>query len=150
MKIYKLILKITDWLAVRQLANNFLHSVWAVLSLALLVPIGLYSKIYAGPAANWVNNSLVGVFYVIFWCVLIFIFFERRPPWLIATLVLLATCLVEFLQLWHPPFLEWLRSFFIGRTILGTGFTWTDFPYYFTGAGLGWLWLKWLQTGEYP
>jgi hypothetical protein len=38
--------------------------------------------------------------------------------------VLVATCLLEFLQLWHPPLLEAVRSTFIGRTVLGTSFTW--------------------------
>jgi hypothetical protein len=43
--------------------------------------------------------------------------------------------------LWHPPFLEVLRSNFIGRTILGSSFNWTDFPYYLVGSGLGYIWL---------
>ena len=60
----------------------------------------------------------------------------------IALAVLIATCILEFLQLWHPPLLEWLRSFFIGRTILGSYFDWSDFPYYFIGSALGWLWLR--------
>jgi Flp pilus assembly protein TadB len=52
---------------------------------------------------------------------------------------------LEFLQLWHPSFLEFLRSNFIGRTILGTSFTWSDFPYYLVGGGIGWLLMKRLQ-----
>lgn len=117
----------------------------AALSLVVLTPLGLFSKFYSGPAADWVNNSLVGVWYVIFWCLCGIFFFERGKPWQIAVVVLVATCVVEFLQLWHPPWLEWLRSFFMGRVVLGTGFTWSDFPYYFIGAGLGWVWLRQLQ-----
>ena len=37
--------------------------------------------------------------------------------WIIATLVLICTCILEVMQLWHPPFLEFLRSFFIGSGI---------------------------------
>jgi hypothetical protein len=46
----------------------------------------------------------------------------------IAWVVLAATCCLEFLQLWHPPLLETLRSHFLGATILGTTFEWSD-PY---------------------
>ena len=115
------------------------------ISVLALIPIGLYSKVYAGPAANWVNNSLVGVWYVIFWCLLGRFCFEQAKPWFIVIIVLVATCAIEFLQLWHPPLLTWLRSFLIGRIILGTGFTWLDFPYYVIGAIMGWLWLRGIQ-----
>ena len=45
--------------------------------------------------------------------------------------------LLEVLQLWHPPFLEALRGHFLGRTVLGTTFSWSDFPHYVAGAVLG-------------
>ena len=124
---------------------------WAVVSLLIIVPIGFYSKFYTGPAANWVNDSLSGVFYEIFWCILVFLFLHNTKPWIIATFVLMMTCLLEFLQLWHPPFLEFIRSYFIGRAVLGTSFTWSDFPYYFLGCSIGWLWMRWLQNaGKSP
>jgi hypothetical protein len=121
---------------------------WTLVSLIIIVPIGFYSKFYRGPAAVWVNDSLGGVFYEIFWCLLIFLFLPKVKPWIIALCVLVMTCILEFMQLWHPPFLELLRSNFMGRTLLGTTFTWTDFPYYFLGSGIGWLWIKHLQTLE--
>jgi hypothetical protein len=121
---------------------------WTLVSLLVIVPVGFYSKFYAGPAANWVNNSLSGVFYEIFWCLLIFLFWSEGKPWIIAASVLVATCLLEFLQLWHPPFLEFMRSYFIGQAVLGTSFTWSDFPYYFLGCGIGWLWLSRLQNAD--
>jgi hypothetical protein len=121
---------------------------WTLISLLLVVPIGFYSKFYAGPAAFWVNNSLGGVWYEIFWCLVACLSFDQGKPWLIATVVLMATCTLEFLQLWHPPMLEYLRGFFIGRTVLGTSFAWSDFPYYVAGCGIGWLWIRCLQAGE--
>ncbi len=118
---------------------------WAtMISLLIIVPAGFYSKFYSGPAANWVNNSLGGVFYEIFWCLLIFLFSERIRPWIIAVFVLTVTCCLEFLQLWNHPVLQFLRSCFIGRTILGTTFAWSDFPYYFSGCGIGLVWMMWL------
>ena len=113
------------------------------LSLAAIVLIGFYSKKgYRGPGAQWVNDSLGGVFYVIFWCLLFSLCLPRVRTGRIVLAVLAATCCLEFLQMWHPPFLEFLRSFFVGRTILGSYFDWYDFPYYFVGAGLGWLWVR--------
>ncbi|MDZ7342530.1 MAG: DUF2809 domain-containing protein [candidate division KSB1 bacterium] len=116
------------------------------LSILIITPIGFASKFYRGPSAAWVNDSLAGMFYVIFWCLVVFLFFPDSKPWKIAAVVLAITCLLEFLQLWHPPFLEWVRSSFIGATILGTSFVWSDFPYYFLGSAVGWLWLRWIKS----
>lgn len=121
--------------------NRFL----TIVSLFIIVPIGFYSKFYKGPAASWVNNSLGGTFYEIFWCLLSFLIFNKSKPWIVATIVLIITCLLEFLQLWQPYFLQVIRRTFIGATILGNSFTWADFPYYFIGSGVGWYWLKWLN-----
>ncbi|NIO82881.1 MAG: DUF2809 domain-containing protein, partial [Candidatus Aminicenantes bacterium] len=94
----------------------------------------------------WVNDSLGGSFYEIFWCLVAFLFFQKSKPWKIATIVLTITCLLEFLQLWHPPFLQAIRRNFIGVTIFGDSFTWSDFPYYFVGSGIGWVWLRWITN----
>ncbi len=118
---------------------------WTLISILIIVPLGIYSKFYNGQGARWVNNSLGGVLYVIFWCLLAFLFLSNAKPWKIAAVVFAITCFLEFLQLWHPPLLEFLRSNFMGRTILGTTFTWSDFPYYLVGCGIGWLWMKSLQ-----
>ena len=112
-------------------------------SLAIVAPLGYYMKRgYHGPYAEWVHDSLGGVCYEIFWCLVLALVLPRWKASRIAGVVLIATCTLEFLQLWHPPFLEWLRSFFLGRTILGSYFDWSDFPYYFIGSAIGWLWLS--------
>jgi hypothetical protein len=112
-----------------------------LISLAVIVPTGYFSKRYRGPAHHWVNDSFGGVFYEILWCLFFALLLPRVRASRIAAGVLIVTCILEFLQLWHPPFLEYLRSFFLGRTILGSYFDWSDFPYYFLGSALGWLWL---------
>ncbi len=121
------------------------HIVWTGCSVLLILPIGFYSKFYHGPAHNWVNNSLGGVFYVIFWCLIIYFIRPKWRPISIALGIGAATSLLEVLQLWHPSFLELIRSNFIGRTILGTSFAWHDFPYYFVGSLIGWGWLNLLR-----
>ncbi len=118
---------------------------WTLISILIIVPLGIYSKFYSGQAARWVNDSLGGVLYVIFWCLFAFLFLSKVKPWKTAAVVFAITCFLEFLQLLHPTFLEFLRSNFVGRTILGTTFSWSDFPYYLVGCGIGWLWMKYLQ-----
>jgi Protein of unknown function (DUF2809) len=115
---------------------------WTILSIFLLVPIGFYTKSYRGPASDWVNHSLGGTFYVIFWCLVVRCIAPKGSAARIAGAVLVATCCIEFLQLWHPPFLEVLRRDFAGAAILGTTFEWSDFPPYFLGAAFGWLWMR--------
>ncbi len=118
---------------------------WTAASLLLIIPVGLASKFYGGPAANWVNNALSGAFYEIFWCLFVFLWAPRSRPLCIALLVLSITCALEFLQLWHPPLLEEMRRNFLGRSLIGSDFAWTDFPYYFLGVSLGWLWMRGLR-----
>jgi hypothetical protein len=107
------------------------------LALMIIVPLGFLTKFYSGPAELWINNSLGGLFYEIFWCLVIAFIFSESKPVKIAFWVFVITCLLEFLQLWHPSFLEWIRSNYLGRTILGNSFNWSDFIYYFLGSSLG-------------
>jgi hypothetical protein len=121
----------------------------SILSFLFIVPVGLFSKFYSGPFQNWSNNSLGGVFYVIFWCLVFYFIFPRTKSCKISLIVFAATCTLEILQLWHPLFLQMLRSTFIGKTVLGTTFTFKDFPYYLVGAALGWYWIKFLYKLEF-
>ena len=113
---------------------NLTKRKWTITSIIVLIPIGFYTKFYAGPLSFWVNNSLGGIFYVIFWSLIVFLFIPRFSPWKISALVLLITCFLEILQLWHPDFLECIRSNFLGRSLLGTSFSWLDFLHYFFGS----------------
>jgi hypothetical protein len=119
---------------------------WTLVSLTAVVPTGFYTKFYGGPAADWVNNSLGGVFYEIFWCLVIFFLFPRARAWTIGVGVLMVTCVLEIAQLWHLPALTLIRSHFLGATLLGTTFSWFDFPYYLCGAAIGWAWVSWLKS----
>ncbi|MBU1064851.1 DUF2809 domain-containing protein [bacterium] len=118
----------------------------ALFVLLIITPLGFYSKFYSGPLRYWVNDSLCDVFYVIFWCLVMGLFFRQMQARTIAGIVLFATCILKFLQLWHPTFLTWLRNNFIGVTILGNVFTWSDFPYYFLGSLIGYFWVSKLSV----
>ncbi|MCP4539306.1 MAG: DUF2809 domain-containing protein [Chloroflexi bacterium] len=114
----------------------------AFLSLLVITPLGFALKLYTGPVQNWINNYAAGMLYEIFWCLALFFFWPRREhAGKIAVGVLFITCILEVLQLWHPWALEQIRATFLGRTLLGTVFSWWDFPHYVLGCGLGWLWI---------
>jgi hypothetical protein len=107
---------------------------WLLLALAVVVPLGFATKLYRGPAEAWVRGSAGGVLYVLFWCLLVVLLWPRLGAWRVAAGVLAVTSALEFLQLWHPPFLQGFRSTFLGHALIGSSFSWLDFPHYAAGA----------------
>ena len=61
---------------------------------------------------------------------------------------ILFTCVLEFLQEWNPPLLVMIRSFFLGRALIGTSFGWWDFSHYVLGCLIGWGWVRFLLSLE--
>lgn len=129
-----------------KLTQNF----YTISSLLIVIPMGFFFKYYSGSAHQWFNDYAAAVFYEIFWCLFAFLFFRSRtgvrqiPLW-----VFIITCILEFMQLWHPPLLEEFRATLIGKWLIGTTFDWWDFPHYLLGCILGWLWLRQLQAQGY-
>ena len=120
----------------------------AVISMLIVVPLGLLSKKYTGFADEWIHHNAGDIFYQIFWCLFIFFFIPTRSAAnRIPILVFFLGCIVEFTQMWHTPELEWIRSYFWGRLLLGASFDWREFPTYALGSIIGWLWL--LSIGKY-
>jgi hypothetical protein len=117
----------------------------ALLSLVFLVPAGFYTKIYNGPGHTWVQYHLGGLLYVVFGCLVLMFLLRHAPAWKIALIIFIVNCGLEFMQLWHPPFLEYIRSYQLGKALIGLSFDWTDFPYYVAGSVIGWGWLKLLE-----
>ena len=118
---------------------------YIVLALLVVTPAGFLFKFYSGPAQWWFNNYGAGLLYEVFWILVAFFFWPKKelvnriPLW-----VFVVTCTLETLQLWHPWFLEKIRSYFLGRALIGTSFTWWDFPHYVIGCLIGWLFIKWI------
>jgi hypothetical protein len=125
---------------------KFLKSNYLVLlELPIVIILGFLSKLYRGPYHLWLNNSLGGVFYVIFFILLFSLAVPKKRVLFVSLLVLIGTSGLEFLQLWHPPFLEAIRGTFIGVTILGNTFVPSDFIYYFIGGVSGFFLTKALK-----
>ena len=116
-----------------------------LITLLVVIPLGFGSKFYRGPGAWWFNDYAGGILYEVFWCLVVAFMRPEASGLRIALWVLGITSLLECLQLWHPPLLEIIRSTFVGRTLIGTSFTWWDFPYYLIGCGVGWAWIGLLR-----
>lgn len=117
-----------------------------IICCAVTIPVGFGFKYYAGPGASWFNAHGAAVFYEIFWCLAAFFFFpKRRTILVIAAAVFIVTCILEFLQLWHPPVLEAIRSTHLGVWLIGNCFDWLDFPHYALGCGFGWVIMRMLD-----
>lgn len=115
---------------------------WILLSLCIVTPLGFWCKSYHG-FGNWFYLYGGDVLYEIFFCLVLFLVWPKRQNAIkIAIGVLIVTCLLETLQLWHAPFLETIRSTYWGRVFIGTTFVWLDFPHYFAGSFLGWLFMR--------
>lgn len=117
----------------------------SVVSAALLAGVGTGTKLYPGPGAHWVRNNLGGVFYVVFRCVSAAALLPRTSAVMIAVWVVSVTSALEMLQLWHPSWLETIRATFPGAALLGTTFSWLDFPHYALGGVAGTLWIGWIR-----
>ena len=122
----------------------FKYRIALLISLSIILPLGYVVRFY-GSAPEWLNDSFGSIAYQILWIVLVALLFPQASPLWTAIGVCLASCFIEFLQLWHPPFLEAIRATFLGRLILGNTFTWSDFPSYFIGSFLGWVWMQVLR-----
>ncbi|NER79267.1 MAG: DUF2809 domain-containing protein [Leptolyngbya sp. SIO1D8] len=117
-----------------------------LLSITFIVPFGLFTKFYRGVGQAWLNDTFGGIPYEIFWILLAAWIWPRVRPGAIALGVFIATCLLEFLQLWQPVWLQTIRATLLGRLVLGNTFIGGDFPYYAIGCVCGWLWLKCLRA----
>ena len=114
--------------------TNFSVRLRLLLVLAVIIPLGIATKFFAGPAEQWVATHAGGLLYVVFWCLLVVALRPRLSPWVVSAAVLAITSMLEFLQLWHPDPLQTIRSTWLGHALIGSSFSWSDFPYYGVGA----------------
>lgn len=113
-----------------------------LVSMSIIVPIGYVIRFAQTPTWAWLNDAIGSLAYEIFWVLLAAFLSPRTALQAIAVSVCLATCGLEWLQLWHPPLLEAARATLPGRLVLGNAFSWSDFPPYVVGSVLGWLWAR--------
>jgi hypothetical protein len=105
--------------------------------LAATLALGLFFR-FSAPVPESLRDATGGSLYVMFWIFGAVLLFPQASSWKIAIVVLIATCAIEFLQLWQPAWLQALRRTLPGRLVLGTTFSWADFPPYVVGTLCGW------------
>lgn len=97
-----------------------------LLSLMLVILVGYSTRFYLPAEVEWLRNLLGNIFYEIFWILLAVFLFPQVSLLKIAIGVCLASCAIEGLQLWQPPFLQTLRATLPGKLVLGNSFVWVD------------------------
>ncbi len=118
----------------------------AILSALVCVPVGLATK--RAPLAAVADHG-GGSIYVMFWSFVVFALVPRAPRGVTVVAVVVATFGIEFLQLVDGGWLDAARSHRLGRLLLGTVFSWGDFPAYAVG-GLGAWWLAGRVSDQSP
>ncbi len=75
------------------------------------------------------------------WALMVFLgfgfMFPRNPTWPNATLALDFSWAVELSQIYHAPWIDWLRATIPGRLVLGTTFNAIDLAAYAAGIAIG-------------
>ncbi len=115
-----------------------------LLFIVILVPAAYWLR-FKAPFGGALRDGSGGAAYVIFWSAFAMLL---RPSLSVSKVVLsvfAATCTLEFLQLWHPAWLEAVRGTLPGRLVLGTTFDPYDFPPYVAGTALAFGLLHLLQ-----
>ncbi|MFL6416608.1 MAG: DUF2809 domain-containing protein [Bryobacteraceae bacterium] len=115
-----------------------------VLIATLSVLAGLWLR-FDAPIPPYLRDASGGISYVVVFILFFGAVSQKATSAAITVCVLVATCCLEFLQLWHPVWLEACRRTIPGRLLLGTTFEWADFPPYFVGAGVAWMVLRILR-----
>ncbi len=122
----------------------FKYRIALLINITVIIPLGYLVRFSHGPAPEWFNDSFGSIAYQILLILLTVLLWPKASLAWTAFGVCLASCGIEFLQLWQPPFLQAARATLPGRLILGNSFTWSDFPPYFVGSLLGWVYVGWL------
>ena len=128
---------------------QYFTSNWKVILLIIVVAaLGIAAKLLPFAEGTWISYGVSGLFYVTELCLILYLIFPDHSSVVLALAAFLITSLLEILQLWNPDFLEWVRSSFVGRSILGSTFSWLDYPYYLGGAVLGIILLNLVRRKE--
>lgn len=110
--------------------------IWVLLYISIVTPLGFWMwRYYDGWAEHWVRYYLSCAIYEIFWCLVFFFLWPQRTNIIrIPVVVFIATCILEFLQVWKAEFLQEFRATLIGAALIGTDFVWLQFPFYVLGT----------------
>jgi Protein of unknown function (DUF2809) len=114
-----------------------------LVNILAIVPLG-YAIRFSHILPEYFHDVGGSIAYQILLMLLVLFIYPSANLRLTAIWACVVSCAIESLQLYQPPWLQAIRATLPGRLILGTTFLWSDFPAYFVGSYLGWLWVQWL------
>jgi hypothetical protein len=114
-----------------------------LVNILAIVPLGYIIR-FSPSLPEYIRDPFGSIAYQLFWILLVLFIYPPANLRLTAIWVCVGSCAIEFFQLYQPPWLQAIRATLPGRLVLGTSFVWSDFPAYFVGSYLGWLWVRWL------
>ncbi|MGC9397185.1 MAG: DUF2809 domain-containing protein [Anaerolineae bacterium] len=113
------------------------HTRICLLMMLAITAFGLPARIIQDRLPTW----YVQYFGDYLWAMLLFFVFalilQSMSTFKVAVVTLLFTYSIEVSQLFHPPWLETLRSIKVFALILGYGFLWSDIVAYTLGISTG-------------
>ena len=110
-----------------------------VVLLVLVLITALYTKSYRGDYQYLINSHIGGVFYVLFGSLAFSVVFPGMKSYIAVLMSFTNTCLLEFIQYLHLPFMVELTRMKTFAYLFGTSFDHLDFVYYAVGALLGFV-----------
>ena len=103
----------------------------------VIIAFGLPARMIQDRLPDW----YVQYFGDYLWAMLLFfifaLIFQNKGPFQVAMITLLFAYSIELSQLFHPQWLEYLRSFKVFALILGYTFLWSDIAAYTLGIFTG-------------
>jgi len=102
-------------------------------AILLVIPIG-YGLRAAPGLPEWIRNFLGNVAYCLLWSLMIAVIAPKMSALRLAIAGSGLVVLIEFSQLLHFGWLVELRSYRLGRLVLGSGFSWIDQIQYLLAA----------------
>jgi hypothetical protein len=110
--------------------------IWLAL-IVLVSLLGLGSRRYAGVLPGFVAAYAGDTLWALAAFLGAGLVLPRASTWRVALLALAFSVLVEVGQLYHAPWLDWIRRTTLGGLVLGFDFVWSDLACYAVGVGLG-------------
>jgi Protein of unknown function (DUF2809) len=120
------------------------HRLLFLINILAIVPLGYIIR-FGHIFPQFISDAGGSIAYELFWILLVLAISPRANIRTTVISVCLVSCAIEFLQLYQPPWLQAIRATLPGRLVLGTTFSWADFPPYFIGSSLGLLWVYYLD-----
>lgn len=105
-----------------------------IILLVLVFITGLYTKQYVGPYALVIHNHAGGIMYVLFGSLLFSVLLQRLQFYWPVVIAFSFTCLLEFIQYFHFPFMVRLTAHKSMAYLFGVSYNPVDFIWYAAGA----------------